>query len=54
MLGRLGGFGPSSTLCVGPSFSTDLGEKGVVAAAHRVSMDTLCSAWFHLWPHVPV
>ena len=35
------GFGPSSTLCAGPSFSKHLGGMGLVAAAHRVVMDTL-------------
>ena len=42
VLGRLWGFGPSSIMCVGPSFSKHFGGKGLVAAAHRVVMDTLC------------
>ena len=42
VLGRLWGFGPSSTLCTGPSFSKHFGGKGSVAAAHSVVMDTLC------------
>ena len=41
VLGGLWGFGPSSTLCAGPSFSKHLGGKGLVAATHRVVMDTL-------------
>ena len=38
VLGGLWGFGPSST----PSFSKQLGGNGLVAATHRVVMDTLC------------
>ena len=52
-LGRLGGFGPSSTLCAGPSFSKHFGGKSLVAAARRVVMDTLRWAQFDLWPHPP-
>ena len=39
---KAGGRGPSSILCAGPSFSKHLGGKGVVVAAHRVVMVTLC------------
>ena len=48
VLGRLWGFGPSSTLCTGPSFSKHFGGEGLVAAAHRVVMDTLSVrlGWF--------
>ena len=51
---KVGGFGPSSTLCAGPSFSKHLGGKGVVAAAHRVVMDTLRLTRFDSWPHPQV
>ena len=44
------GFGPSSTLCAGPSFSKHLGGKGLVAAAHRDVMNTLR---VRLGPHPP-
>ena len=34
VLGGLWGFGPSSTLCVGPSVTKPFGRKGLVAAVH--------------------
>ena len=35
-----GVFGPSSTLCAGPSFSKHFGGKDLATGAHRVVMDT--------------
>ena len=51
---KVWGFGPSSTLYAGPSFSKHFGGKGLGGYRSQGCHGyPTYSAWFDLWPHPP-